>query len=68
MFLRSQLRKKDRGIPTEAMLEQMRASTPPVNDLVGTPKGALTAREKELLGRPWEIRVHLTAATGWFRW
>jgi hypothetical protein len=25
-----------------------------VNDLVGTPKGALTAREKELLGRPWE--------------
>ena len=54
MFLRSQLRKKDRGIPTEAMLEQMRASTPPVNDLVGSPKGALTAREKELLGRPWE--------------
>jgi hypothetical protein len=45
MFLRSQLRKKDRGIPTEAMLEQMRA---------GTHKGALTAREKELLGRPWE--------------
>ena len=30
----------------------MCASRPPVNYLVGTPKGALTAREKELLGRP----------------
>ena len=44
----------DRGIPTEAVLEQMRASDPPVNYLVGTPKGALTALEKELLDRPWE--------------
>ena len=44
----------DRGIPTEAVLTQMRASDPPVNYLVGTPKGALTALEKELLDRPWE--------------
>lgn len=44
----------DRGIPTEAVLGQMRASDPPVNYLVGTPKGALTALEKELLERPWE--------------
>ena len=44
----------DRGIPTEAVLEQMRASDPPVNYLVGTPKGALSALEKELLDRPWE--------------
>lgn len=44
----------DRGIPTEAVLTQMRASDPPVNYLVGTPKGALTALEKELLERPWE--------------
>jgi len=44
----------DRGIPTEAVLAQMRASDPPVNYLVGTPKGALTALEKDLLDRPWE--------------
>jgi transposase len=44
----------DRGVPTEAVLAQMRASDPPVNYLVGTPKGALTALEKDLLDRPWE--------------
>ena len=44
----------DRGIPTEAVLTQMRASNPPVNYLVGTPKGALTALEKDRLERPWE--------------
>jgi hypothetical protein len=54
----------DRGIPTEAVLTQMRASTPPVNYLVGTPKGALTALEKDLFDRPWEtvregVRVKL---------
>ncbi|NDB78181.1 MAG: IS1634 family transposase, partial [Verrucomicrobia bacterium] len=43
-----------RGIPTEAVLEQMRASDPPVSYLVGTPKGALSALEKALLDRPWE--------------
>ena len=31
----------DRGIPTEATLAHMRASTPPVRYLVGTPKGRL---------------------------
>ena len=44
----------DRGIPTEEVLTQMRASDPPVQYLVGTPKGALSALEKELLERPWE--------------
>jgi len=44
----------DRGIPTEAVLEQMRASDPPVSYLVGTPKGRLTALEKDLLERKWE--------------
>ena len=44
----------DRGIPTEAVLEQMRASDPPVSYLVGTPRGRLTALEKALLDRPWE--------------
>jgi len=35
----------DRGIPTEEGFEQMRASTPPVSYLVGTPKGRLTKLE-----------------------
>lgn len=44
----------DRGIPTEEVLEQMRASEPPVHYLVGTPKGRLGRLEKELASRPWE--------------
>jgi hypothetical protein len=44
----------DRGIPTGALLTQMRASDPPVSYLVGTPKGALTALEKDRLDRPWK--------------
>ena len=32
----------DRGIPTEEVLAEMRASDPPVHYLVGTPKGRLT--------------------------
>jgi hypothetical protein len=43
----------DRGIPTEETLAEMRAASPPVNYLVGTPKGRLTALEKEFLGTPW---------------
>jgi len=44
----------DRGIPTEATLEQMRLSDPPVCYLVGTPKGRLTALEKSFLDKPWQ--------------
>ena len=44
----------DRGIPTEAVLEQMRASDPPVQYLVGTPKGRLSTLEKQLLAQPWQ--------------
>ena len=44
----------DRGIPTAAVLAQMRASDPPGSYLVGTPKGALRALEGDLLDRPWE--------------
>jgi hypothetical protein len=44
----------DRGIPTEAVLAQMRASDPPVQYLVGTPKGRLTRLEKALLDKPWQ--------------
>jgi Transposase DDE domain len=57
----------DRGIPTEEVLAQMRASDPPVQYLVGTPKGRLTALERALLAKPWqmarpEVRVKLLAA------
>jgi transposase len=44
----------DRGIPTEEVLAQMRASDPPVQYLVGTPKGRLTRLEKALLDKPWQ--------------
>lgn len=50
----------DRGVPTEAALEQMRAGTPPVHYLVGTPKGRLTRMEAALSERPWvEVRAEL---------
>jgi transposase len=44
----------DRGIPTEEVLEQMRASATPVQYLVGTPKGRLSKLESELAQRPWQ--------------
>lgn len=43
----------DRGIPTEAVLREMRDSDPPVHYLVGTPKARLSRLEKALLLRPW---------------
>lgn len=47
----------DRGIPTEEVLAEMRASAPPVHYLVGTPKGRLTRLEAALAERPWaEVR------------
>jgi len=36
----------DRGIPTEAVLAEMRASDPPVQYLVGTPKGVCRGRRR----------------------
>ena len=44
----------DRGIPTEEVLADMRAADPPVQYVVGTPKGRLTRLERELLGKPWQ--------------
>ena len=44
----------DRGIPTEAVLAEMRGSDPPVQYLVGTPKGRLSRLEKQLLTKPWQ--------------
>ena len=43
----------DRGIPTEAVLAEMRASEPPIQYLVGTPKGRLNRLEAALLMKPW---------------
>jgi transposase len=44
----------DRGVPTEEVLGEMRASDPPVQYLVGTPKGRLTRLEQDLLAKPWQ--------------
>ena len=44
----------DRGIPTEETLAEMRQSDPPVQYLVGTPKGRLNQLEKDLLDKPWQ--------------
>ncbi len=59
----------DRGIPTEAVLEELRRSDPKVSYLVGTPKGRLTQLEKELAEKPWQeirpqLRVKLLAQDG----
>ena len=45
----------DRGIPTEAVLSAMRAAKPPVQYLVGTPRGRLTQYEKRLAQVPWQV-------------
>lgn len=54
----------DRGIPTEAALALMRTSDPPIQYLVGTPKGRLSQLEQKLVKRPWQaarpqVRVKL---------
>ena len=56
----------DRGIPTDAVLEEMRHSDPPVKYLVGTPRGRLTRLEKQLVDKPWQsarpgVKVKLLA-------
>ena len=59
----------DRGIPTEAVLAEMRRADPPVRYVVGTPKGRLSRLEQELLARPWQqarpgVRVKLLPQDG----
>ncbi len=44
----------DRGIRTEEVLGEMRQRDPPVQYLVGTPKGRLTRLEKHLIDKPWQ--------------
>jgi transposase len=45
----------DRGIPTEKSLEQMRSAQPPVQYLVGTPRGRLSRYEQRLTEIPWQV-------------
>ena len=42
----------DRGIPTEAVLAEMRAAETPTHYLVGTPRGRLSQMEKDFLAKP----------------
>ena len=44
----------DRGIPTEEVLAEMRASDPPGQYVVGTPKGRLSALEARLTDCAWQ--------------
>jgi hypothetical protein len=59
----------DRGVPTEAVLAEMRAADPPVQYLVGTPKGRLNRLENALIDKPWaearpDVQVKLLAQDG----
>jgi transposase len=59
----------DRGIPTEEVLAEMRQSDPPVQYLVGTPKGRLSRYEAALLEEPWQtvregVQVKLLSQEG----
>ena len=44
----------DRGGPTEETIQEMQASTPPVQYLVGTPKGLLNRFEEAFLKSEWQ--------------
>ena len=59
----------DRGVPTEAVLAEMRQADPPVQYLVGTPKGRLSKLEAALTDQPWQaarpgVQVKLLAEDG----
>ncbi len=59
----------DRGVPTEEVLAEMRTADPPVQYLVGTPKGRLSKLEKSLIDKPWceakpGVRVKLLPQDG----
>jgi hypothetical protein len=43
----------DRGIPTEAVLAEMRAAETPTHYLVGTSRGRLSQMERDFLTKPW---------------
>jgi hypothetical protein len=45
----------DRGIPTEEVLAEMRASETPMYYLVGTPRGRLSKMEQDFVPLPWTL-------------
>jgi transposase len=59
----------DRGVPTEEVLAEMRASETPVHYLVGAPRGRLTQLEDSFLTQPWsqvreQVQVKLVEQDG----
>ena len=56
----------DRGIPTEEQLAELRASTPPVRYLVGTPRARVKATRAQWQDLPWQ-QVQGTVAVKLFR-
>jgi hypothetical protein len=59
----------DRGIPTEAVLAEMRSAETPTHYLVGTPRGRLSPLQQEFLAKPWaqvrdEVQVKLVEQDG----
>jgi transposase len=59
----------DRGIPTEAVLEEMRRSEREISYLVGTPRSKIRQYEKKWLDLPWQkvresVEVKLFAEAG----
>ena len=57
----------DRGIPTEAVLAEMRGSDPPVQYLVGTPKGRLSRLEQRLLAEPCRRPAQVSQSSSFLR-
>ena len=55
----------DRGIPTDAVLAEMRQADPPVSYLVGTPKGRLSKLEQALLDQPWQAVREVSTSSCW---
>ena len=59
----------DRGVPTEAVLAEMRAAETPVHYLAGAPRGRLTQLEQSFLAKPWsqareQVQVKLVERDG----
>ncbi len=59
----------DRGVPTEAVLAEMRAAAMPVHYLAGAPRGRLTQLEQSFLAKPWsqareQVQVKLVERDG----
>ncbi len=56
----------DRGIPTEAVLAELRAADPPVHYMVGTPRARLREPRAQWEAQEWQ-RIKDTVAVKRFR-